>query len=462
MKKIAILISGYLRCFDINLEKFLNNFKDYNVDIYIHKTLNECNDKYYNNNLNWSGIKKKLNPKFISIFNDLKINNNTTKNNILNQFYKYYFLNNVKNMYEKIENFSYDIVIKWRPDILIHKKFALNINKNIVYLPEDSKIDISKLRNKYDNYICDIIAYGDSETMNKYFNFYMQLNNLIEKYGICQETLMFHYLNNNNIKYEEQNINYTMILSLCNIISISGNSGSGKTALTRMLTKDISNSFILECDRYHKWERGDKNWEKYTHLNPEANYLTKMNKDVFDLKIGKKIYQVDYDHKNGKFTSKETIESKNTVIVCGLHALYNTKSNINIFMDTMKDLNIFWKIKRDTKKRGYSVEKVFKSIQKRSADYKKYILPQINKADIIINFYTDDNISFDDLERNYKIKLNLFIKKKYNIFKLWKFIKQDIHEITEEMNYYKLNINNENYYKIIKYIIKNISSINNI
>ena len=28
-----------------------------------------------------------------------------------------------------------------------------------------------------------------------------------------------------------------------------------------------------------------------------------MQKDVFDLKIGKNIYQVDYDHKTGNFTS---------------------------------------------------------------------------------------------------------------------------------------------------------------
>jgi len=30
-----------------------------------------------------------------------------------------------------------------------------------------------------------------------------------------------------------------------------------------------------------------------------------MEKDVFDLKIGKDIYQVDYDHSSGKFTDKK-------------------------------------------------------------------------------------------------------------------------------------------------------------
>ena len=84
------------------------------------------------------------------------------------------------------------------------------------------------------------------------------------------------------------------------------------------------------------WEKDterldDKKWKKSTHLNPNSNYITKMQKDVFDLKIGKNIYQVDYDHKTGIFTQEECIESKDTVIVCGLHSLYNNNSNLNIF-----------------------------------------------------------------------------------------------------------------------------------
>ena len=40
-----------------------------------------------------------------------------------------------------------------------------------------------------------------------------------------------------------------------------------------------------------------------------------MQSYLFDLKLGKDIYQVDYNHKNGKFTQEEYIESKDTVIV---------------------------------------------------------------------------------------------------------------------------------------------------
>ena len=33
-----------------------------------------------------------------------------------------------------------------------------------------------------------------------------------------------------------------------------------------------------------------------------------MQKDFFDLKIGNTIYQVDYNHSNGKFTEKKEIK----------------------------------------------------------------------------------------------------------------------------------------------------------
>ncbi len=455
--KIAIIIAGFIRSFKNNLTHLKNNLIQNNeVDIYIHKNNNENIDRYYNNNDDWDYIVNNIKPKIIIKSEDISFHNDKRFNNLLNQFYKFYILNDIKNIIMKEESITYDLVIKWRPDILLNKKIDFtNIQEDIIYIPNESKIDINKLNHFNDKYLCDIIAYGSNNIMNYYFNFFKNLKSLIHKYGYCQETLLYHYLQNKN--YKEVSIDYSVILSTCNIISISGNSGSGKTLLSNFLQKDISNSFILECDRYHKWERGNINWKQFTHLNPNANYITKMRKDIFDLKIGKNIFQVDYDHKTGKFTQKNIIESKDTVIVCGLHSLYNSNSNINIFIDTMDELNKFWKIKRDTKKRGYSIEKVLKSISDRDADFKKYVLPQKNEADIIINFYTDDKIVFDDLQKNYDIKLNLFIKKKYNILNLLTFFQKDINNIIEDNKYYKLNfMYKDNYYEIIKHIIKNI------
>ena len=172
----------------------------------------------------------------------------------------------------------------------------------------------------------------------------------------------------------------------------------------------FSNSFVMECDRYHKWERGDTNWNSYTHLNPEANYITKMTKDVFDLKLGNSIYQIDYDHETGKFTDKKCIESKDNIIVCGLHSLYLPKDivNLKIYMDTDDNLRIPWKIKRDITKRGYTVEKIIQQIKYREDDFKKYIYPQKANADIVINFYTDT--LFDVEKFNIDACIRVFLK----------------------------------------------------
>jgi uridine kinase len=173
---------------------------------------------------------------------------------------------------------------------------------------------------------------------------------------------------------------------------------------------------MLECDRYHKWERGDDNWKKFTHLNPDANYLTKMNDDIFDLKIGKSIYQVDYNHSNGKFTEKEQIDKSDNIIVCGLHSLYSKNDNVynlKIFIDTDVNLKKKWKIKRDISKRGYTMDQILNQINSREEDFQNFIYPQRDKSDIIINFFTNVEFTLDDIDKESDIYLRIFISKKY-------------------------------------------------
>ena len=236
MKKIAILISDYLRTLKIILIIFKVMFyKTMRLTYTFTKQKMKKMNKYNNTN-NWDNIKKILKPKIILETDELHFNADNKINNLYNQFYKFYILNNIKNTVEKEENIIYDIVIKWRPDILINSKLDFTaIENNTIYIPSDSKIDTLKLMSEKDKYICDIIAYGDNNIMNYYFNFYKKLNDLIKIYGNCSETLLYYYLQ--NITYKNIDIDYSVILSTCNIISISGNSGSGKTTLSNYLQK---------------------------------------------------------------------------------------------------------------------------------------------------------------------------------------------------------------------------------
>lgn len=430
--KVAILMAGYLRTIQNNLQSIKDNLiADHQVDFYIHITNNEfLEDRYSNKITSLDYIKENLNPKLIIVEDNKKYKNYNT---IYNQFYKFYKLN----LERKATNIKYDVIFKLRPDVYLHQKIKLEIN-DLINIPIDTKSDKDKIGDNQE--LCDIIAFGKPDKMDKYFDIYKHLNELINDKINKPETLLYKYLDLYSIKYKKLDIRYSVILSLCNSIAITGDSGSGKSTISKLIKSLFDSSFVLECDRYHKWERGNQNWKKMTHLNPEANYLAKMEKDVFDLKIGKKVYQVDYDHNSGKFTEKELIESSPNIIVCGLHTMYTINNyNIKIFMDTDEELKIKWKIERDMKERAYSREKILKNIEDRKEDYIKYILPQKKEADLIINYKLEDD----------NLILNLGVLKKYKVN-----YNHQSTKIIDDFIWYKFN--KGNYEEIILTFIKKI------
>jgi uridine kinase len=489
--KVALLISGYLRSFNTNLPNLKSQILDKfdNVDVYIHITKNgDKEDKYLNVNNDIDYISQVLNPVCLLCEDNQRLSDDDKVNNTLNLWFKYYKLNEIKKENEEIKG-KYDLVIKYRPDVNIASDNFLNqdYSKDFIYLPSDSKIDKSKLINIKDKYICDIFAFGNSKIMDYYFYIYENIQYLIKQYKThVSETLLFNYLNEYEIAYKELDINYTVLLSMCNVFAVAGDSGSGKTTLGNLLKNYFSSSFMLECDRYHKWERKDDNWNKFTHLNPEANYLAKMNEDIFDLKIGKDVYQVDYNHSSGTFTQAQKLETSDNIIVCGLHSLYAKDDdifNVKIFIDTDQTLKYTWKIKRDIEKRGYTKEKILKQIESRKEDYIKYILPQRDNSDIIINFFTDKKFDINNLDQELNLKLKiLFNKSKYKpedfIDIFLEFRKQNIKFKTSIENsyveYYRSNtkfneiifskfeennlgFNNNNFYDYILYLILNLN-----
>jgi uridine kinase len=203
-----------------------------------------------------------------------------------------------------------------------------------------------------------------------------------------------------------------------------------------------------------------------------------MSEDIFDLKLGREIYQVDYNHESGSFTEKQLINPSNNLIVCGLHSLYDKNSSfvydLKIFMDTDEQLKKKWKIKRDKEERGHSVEKILNSIKKRESDFKTYILPQKENADIVIRFFTDEEVDFNNLEKKESIKLDLSINKNFDItnilnnFDLLKINYELIHQNNNFITirffeYQKIDIFNSDkilitntYYDYILYFILNL------
>jgi uridine kinase len=408
--RIACLISGLPRSFKYNIEK-MKKILGENTDYFLHIT-EDYNDKYNNSNTDYVSIISILKPVQIIQEKDPKYecSNNI---NMRKQWYKFNIVNNMKNHYEKIKGIKYDLVVRIRPDLCILDniiKFE-DIKENTIYGNNDE------------------FFYGNSNTFDIISELIFHFDE-IKKESIKKPDFFYNYLKLKDIELKTIDLNYKLILTECNIIAISGDSGCGKTTLINNLDKLFNGkSLKIEGDRYHKWERGDPNWNNFTHLNPEANYICKFKEDTFNLKIGENIYQVDYEHSTGKFTGKQKIQNSKNILMCGLHTLYDTETNnlfnLKIFLDTDTNLKYYWKIKRDILKRGYTIEQVLDKIKQRENDNIKYIEPQKNNSNIIIRFFTNKDFNYKDLNKEPNIYLKIssnknildFIKilDKYNI-----------------------------------------------
>jgi uridine kinase len=471
--KVAILISGFLRTIEHNLEKNLKLFKnaqkeDENnrlttIDYYLHISNYEHMDEYYNKNTSIKKIINKLKPIHVIYENEINTTGIDTKYvNMYRMWYKIYLLNSLKTIYEQTHDFTYDLVIRIRPDLYILDN--LIDFEEIITINKKEKERKHMIQTKQVYALNDELFMSDSITMNNICNLFNDFKTLIKiinsnrKYHDNYKKTMFFELhcNKQNINIVQHRINYKLILSLCNIIAISGDSGTGKTTLMKHVNSLFKvDPLQIEGDRYHKWERGHENWNKFTHLDPQANHISKFTDDVFNLKIGNDIYQVDYDHCHGKFTSVQELKNKDNIILCGLHTLFDKETNklynLKIFLEPDERLRWYWKIKRDVEKRGYTAEKVLDSIQKRLGDGEKYIKPQSFESDVIISFFTNDDFDYTNLDDNNKPNIYLNIKVNYSI-KITNFIGLLAHyDIKTQviMNTFKNNSCNHTYTQLI-------------
>ncbi|MBP2657678.1 MAG: prk [Firmicutes bacterium] len=206
-----------------------------------------------------------------------------------------------------------------------------------------------------------------------------------------------------NSLYKRKNTPFT--------IGIAGDSGAGKSTLVDLidLILGTKNVLFIEGDGDHRWERGEKMWENYTHLNPKANYLYRQAMDVQTLRKGAYVTRVDYDHNTGKFTRERKIKPNKYILLCGLHSFYLPQMrkvlDLKVYMDIDETLRRYWKIQRDTTKRGYTKTKIVEQIESRMDDAQKYIIPQREYADLVIQYF-DENL-VDCYSEDYEVTLSL-------------------------------------------------------
>ena len=196
------------------------------------------------------------------------------------------------------------------------------------------------------------------------------------------------------------------------ILGVVGDSAAGKTTLTRGIAQVFGeeNVTVICTDDYHRYDRKQRAEMGISALHPDCNYLDIIEQHLDLLRQGQAILKPIYNHSTGAFDPPEYIEPRKYVIVEGLLG-YSTKKmrdsyDVKTYLAPPETLRTSWKIKRDTRKRGYNDEQVLEQLRKREPDSEAFIRPQRKWADAVISFYPpSDESKRNDLLLNVRLIL---------------------------------------------------------
>jgi len=176
------------------------------------------------------------------------------------------------------------------------------------------------------------------------------------------------------------------------MLAIAGDSASGKTTLTEGLVQALGpNRVTAICvDDYHRYDRVERKTKPFTPLHPECNYMDIMEQHLQLLALGHPILKPVYGHADGTLDRPELVEPREFVIIEGLLPLHTRLSqacfDIKVYLDPPEEIRRAWKIRRDTRDRGYTEAQVLADLDRREPESEAFIRPQRRDADIVVRF----------------------------------------------------------------------------
>jgi phosphoribulokinase len=185
------------------------------------------------------------------------------------------------------------------------------------------------------------------------------------------------------------------------ILGIVGDSAAGKTTLTAGLVNVLGADRVTHVctDDYHKYDRQERAKIGITALHPDCNYIDVLELHLERLYYGEPILKPVYEHSTGSLVRPKYVKPREFVIVEGLLG-YSTPVlrqfyDVKVYLDPPEKLRYQWKIKRDTTKRGYTMEQVRSELEKREPDSRDFIRPQRQYADIVARFHPPEQAPAD-------------------------------------------------------------------
>ncbi|XP_057518178.1 phosphoribulokinase, chloroplastic-like [Amaranthus tricolor] len=250
-----------------------------------------------------------------------------------------------------------------------------------------------------------------------------------------QKNQVYFYNTSSKISYNYKRANNNTYVITCSVgdsqtvvIGLAADSGCGKSTFMRRLTSVFggagespkggnpdSNTLISETttviclDDFHSLDRSGRKKKGVTALDPKANDFDLMYQQVKDLKQGKAVEKPIYNHVTGLLDPPELIQPPKILVIEGLHPMYDARVrellDFSIYLDISNEVKFAWKIQRDMKERGHSLESIKASIEARKPDFDAYIDPQKQYADVVIEVLPTQLIPGDDEGKVLRVRM---------------------------------------------------------
>ncbi len=183
------------------------------------------------------------------------------------------------------------------------------------------------------------------------------------------------------------------------MLGIVGDSAAGKTTLAAGITAILGPERVVTIctDDYHRYSRAERAENGISALDPRGNFIDILEQHIKQLREGRPILKPNYNHDGGTLDAPIYVEPREYIILEGLLG-YATRAmrdcyDVKVYLEPVEDLRVRWKVQRDTGKRGYTVEQVLDSLNRRKQDSAEFIRPQRTFSDIVVQFYPPDDLS---------------------------------------------------------------------
>ncbi len=188
------------------------------------------------------------------------------------------------------------------------------------------------------------------------------------------------------------------------MLSIAGDSGSGKTTITRGVVRVLGEDQVTHfcADDYHRYDRHQRAEKGITPLDPACNYIDVLTCDVRHLRHNEAILKPVYQHAGGTFGPPVYLKPARFVVAEGLLVNHTPELremfDIRVYLNPPEELRRRWKVARDCSRRGYSTDQVLSELDRREPDSEAFIRPQRHYADMVVSFMPGRSQDPDQLD----------------------------------------------------------------